>query len=313
MIKICRLLFTNRKGYNLLEEKYGAKKMMDYLEKQCGGSGMGFITTKDNHMYEMDKGLKLTNSAIAESMAMSSFDYFIYHTRVPSAGGVTDKNCHPYWNDSNTFAICMNGTESGFAALARGKNVTDTELIYHMINKRIIGVEDLTALSANYMGFKKDHMFVINNGSGFNGLEFYEEDGAIIIASSFPPGFKLKTKDMEIGLWVQDTPIQKKTYKVYTESGYESYGKPYRTTWSMENSLPKKTKGTDIITYPEDDDYKRLVGGEILTEAEYEAYLEEEEALKREREYFGDYSSDDYYDTPSNKKMLAYYERTLKD
>lgn len=197
---MCRVALLSKNGFKKLDKEYGVVDFFNFLERQCGGHGNGFALVKDSKILYAAKGLKLTNEEIYKFSKNKSWDYLIYHTRISSAGTVNDANCHPFWNKKKSLLLCMNGTEGGFAALGRKMNKTDTELIFDNINSKIIRTDDLLALSANYIGFEDGNVFVVNNNR-MNCLEFYEDSDSLILASSFPKDYKIKTKEMALTIW----------------------------------------------------------------------------------------------------------------
>jgi predicted glutamine amidotransferase len=206
----------NKKGYETLEESIGALKMLNHLEKECGGHGNGVVFIKDSKIVGFEKGLMLNNKKIAKMLKLIDFDYFIYHTRVASAGTVSNSNCHPYVNKAGDLVLCMNGTEAGLSSLGKYLDKTDTELIFDMINRKVIPLKALAAMSANYMGFKSGKVFVFNNS--YSPLKAHIEDDNLIIASSFPRGAKLKTVEMEKDSWFQGEAFPVATIKRYIRS-----------------------------------------------------------------------------------------------
>jgi predicted glutamine amidotransferase len=262
-MKMCRILLCNYEGFVKLEEIYGVEKMLYFLERNCGGHGNGYMVIKDKKIKNIDKGVKLTNHKIYSKVSGKPMDYFIYHTRVSSAGSVSNKNCHPFWNKKKSFALCMNGTERSMADIGRNLDKTDTEIIFDMVNRSIIPLKALGFLNANYMGFRNGKVFVVNNNR-FNCLEVYQDGNAFVIASTFPKDFPVDTKDMELTTWYEgeDIPIRE---PINFQSNFDNNSNFYY----YEAPIPKGWKG--VCTYkPETIDFtKEDIYKEVLKE-EYE-------------------------------------------
>ena len=221
---MCRIFMCNKKGLKVTEEKFGALAMLNLLEKSMGGAGNGFLLVKDSKILAYAKGLDLKNESILQAINTIDFDWFLYHTRVPSRGSKTDENCHPYVNDDGSFALMMNGTVPGVGDLAKDLDITDTEMTFRIIDNGLLDVTCIRHVSPNFMGFKDGKVFACNNGYS-TGLKFVEEDGAIIISSELPVAFTNK-QTMKDYFWWEGEKIEKKEYVSQRNlySGYSGYG-----------------------------------------------------------------------------------------
>lgn len=217
---MCRIFMCNKKGLNLIENTYGSLKLLDLLEKSMGGAGNGYLLIKDNKIIKSEKGLELKNSDIL-SKINTDFDWFLYHTRVPSRGSKTDANCHPYINEDSSFAIMMNGTVQGVGDLAKDIDITDTEMVFRIINKGLLDVTCIKNVTPNFIGFKDGKVFACNNGYS-DGLKFIDKDGAIVISSELP--FEIEDyKTLVNCFWWEGEKLEAR--KSYTEI-YKEYYKP---------------------------------------------------------------------------------------
>lgn len=214
---MCRLALLNKLGEEYIQREMGLLKYLDFLEKQCGGSGNGLVLVKNQNIIFYRKGLRYNNKEIAKVMQSVDYDYAIYHTRVASAGSVSDKNCHPFVNISRNDAMCMNGTERSFADIGKVIDKTDTELVFQMVQAGILPMRALTSLSANYLGVEGGLVYAVSNSS-YSPLNVIQEDGAIIIASSFPTN--MKYKEFENKLWYEGEPIPIIIRKAYVPPIY---------------------------------------------------------------------------------------------
>lgn len=222
---MCRIALINKEGLNYIEENFGVLKYLDSLEKSCGGHGNGFLLIRDGKIVFKAKGLAMTNESIVMYANKVEFDWLIYHTRVASAGSTKDENCHPYWNSTSTFALAMNGTVRDVGNLAKDLDITDTDLIYRMINKRIIDVEAVRHVGPNFIGFKDNKVWACNNGYSTGGLKYIDKDGVIAIASEFPNEFIKDYETMDEYFWWEGEELKKKVYSVSTTPyTYGNYG-----------------------------------------------------------------------------------------
>lgn len=243
---MCRLFLSNKKAVKMIDKRYGILKYLDSLEKSCGGHGNGFILVKDGKMIFALKGVELKNEKVIIALKKIKYDWIIYHTRVASAGSKKDANCHPYWNESNTFALAMNGTVRDVGNLAKDIDITDTDMIFRMINKKLIDVEAVKNVVPNFIGFKDSKVWACSNGYS-NGLKFIDKDGALAIASEFPTEFFKDYETMEDGFWWEGTEIKEKTYVHSTTAAY-SYnynGANYNWEEYYQKRFPSTAKETE--------------------------------------------------------------------
>ena len=223
---MCRLMAINKEGLKLVESTIGLLKLLDHLERDCGGHGNGFVLVKDGRIKTIKKGVKLTDKEIAYSIRNSDFDYAFYHTRVASVGARTDNNCHPYWQYGKKSFLMMNGTESAFKGIANQMEITDTEAIYKIMEEFDLEPSFLTNLSSRFMGFKNGKVFIVN--SSYSGLEFIRDKNAFVVASNFPKW--VKAEQMEIGLWTQGQTIRSKySSDSWVQRGSYTGGNKYKS------------------------------------------------------------------------------------
>jgi predicted RNA-binding Zn-ribbon protein involved in translation (DUF1610 family) len=232
---ICRLALFNKKGLDLIEEKFGIEKFLLRLEKECGGQGNGIALTKDNKLIYMHKAVKYSVVTISKQLKKYDWDWCIFHTRVASVGSITDENCHPY--KKGNIVLAMNGTESGFSGLAKALDTTDTNAILLSMSKFNLPVfKTLKPLSSNFLGFKNGVAFATSPNSSYKSYDIAKNDeGAIIIASSLPDEFT-KFVPTEIPfVWKEEEELKVKekpkfTVKTYSYRGYDSYDDYYYDT-----------------------------------------------------------------------------------
>ncbi|MGL4774503.1 MAG: hypothetical protein ACRC2K_13160 [Clostridium sp.] len=235
MINICRLALFNKKATGLIEEKYGLEKYLDVLEKACGGHGNGLVLTEKGVVTFFNKGMDLTNEEITRTILSKDFDYAIYHTRVASQGSKKDSNCHPYVTTDNKFALCMNGTERSFGEIGKLNDITDTEVIYRLFsNNYDIDIRSLTGLSSRFLGLKNGKVFACN--SSYGGLEYFDEDGALCIASQFPYGIGIKTNKLKNSFWLEGEELEKK--EEYTDSKIKIKNNVKADPWQKISTEP---------------------------------------------------------------------------
>lgn len=187
---MCRVSIFNKAGEAHIEDTYGMVKFLDRLEKECGGHGNGLALMKDGQIIYLNKGVKYTNEMIARKLARTDYDHAIYHTRIKSVGEVSSKNCHPY-RSGNT-VLAMNGTEQGFAGLARMLDITDSEAVLRAAIAFNKDVRDVSAdiCGATFVGFHKGMPWLVASASSWSGLQFVKTQDMYVFASTLPAEFK---------------------------------------------------------------------------------------------------------------------------
>jgi hypothetical protein len=81
----------------------------------------------------------------------------------------------------------MNGTERGFADVAKVLGMTDTESVLKIIDKfGLDHINTLCKLDSAYLGFKDGVPFAVANSNWGNTLKVINKENALVIASSFP-------------------------------------------------------------------------------------------------------------------------------
>lgn len=252
---MCRVLLADNKFIKTM----GFANMLTLLhrlEKECGGDGNGYVLLKNGELIGYDKGVKLTNEEIVTQLFMAEPDWFMYHTRIASAGSVSDTNCHPYVSKDKKFALEMNGTDTSFSDLANDYGCTDTYMIFKLFNsnRKSLSIDSLRNLTPKFIGFKEGKVFATNPDS-YSGLEFIQDDRGICIASSFPPEMKASKMEHEYA-WHEGEEIKKyipKAY-IYGDDKYSYYSNGAWFNYYGENNTEKinstasNTQTTDTST-----------------------------------------------------------------
>lgn len=230
---MCRVIMVSRADFRAYDKQYGILKLMDHLEKECGGHGNGYALIKGGKIIETRKGQKLTNEEIYGRISVLKWDYLVYHTRINSMGGRGDANCHPFVQDNDCLA--MNGTEHSLRTMSDAFGRTDTECIFK--NMVGLGLEQTTRalveFSSVFVGCAGGKPFVVKAGGT---LHRWNVGGKSFHASTFPAGVK-NVKDLPAGyIWEdgkENLQFIKKSYNGYGYGGYGygSYG--YGTTRSL--------------------------------------------------------------------------------
>lgn len=223
---MCRLFIANQKDYYLYDRSHGILKLMEHLEKQCGGHGNGFALVKDKQIIKYAKGQSLTNEEIYHTIkGVKNWDYVVYHTRIASIGDRSDSNCHPFIDSNN--AIAMNGTAYEFNDVAEVMEKTDTELIFKLVKDLAPTktTQALAVLGAIFVGFSKGKPYAVK---GRGDLACYTKGCGSFHASSFPKDVPHKTLDKGY-IWLNGTVIQKQ--KPVVVDDWRSWGssKSYHT------------------------------------------------------------------------------------
>lgn len=260
---MCRLLECN-KAYLEKTNKEELLAFLDVLEKSCGGHGNGIAFIDNGKVTFEFKSVTLTNKEIVDILynKMTPLpEWFLYHTRVASAGSIKDENCHPYVNEDGTFALMMNGTDRTFGALGEERDITDTQVIYEIFEGLNYPIRSLTNYSPRFMGVKDGRVFATNPSGSYQSLKFIEKDGAICIASEFPDGYE-GVKTMLGGFaWFEgdkfkeEIPKPKSFYSnIYdTDWWRKAYGQEvvqYSTYTGKGNSVVEAYEESESVDYP---------------------------------------------------------------
>jgi hypothetical protein len=219
----------NKEGEKLLESKCGIKSFLDHLEWAMGGHGNGISLLKNGKIVYLKKGVKYSNKEIVDKLQNTDYDWCVYHTRVASVGSISDSNCHPF-RFRNT-VLAMNGTESGYKALAERLNVTDSETVLLTAKKfKLPLIDTLTKLSSVFMGFDNGTPYVAVGGGYFKDLEVIYEGDAIVFASEFPDRVTSYTPVKFPFSWTPKDDITKTELReAYHYSIYDNLGNNYVT------------------------------------------------------------------------------------
>lgn len=251
---MCRLALFNGVAISEMGTD-NLKKFLDMLEESNGGHGNGFALIKGGEVIQIDKAKDLSNREIIQCLNVydkyedirieREDDWLLYHTRIASKGSIKDSNCHPYWNKDKSFVLAMNGTESAFGALGKSRDITDTEVLYEIIESGMYKLEDLTELSPRFIGFNNGGVFA-TNPSGYGGLEYrikeVDDSKSIIIASEFPDSFDDVKSLKKSFVWREgeelvEEPVKVVTYNKYGGGCYASYN--YNKVTNKDEKLNK--------------------------------------------------------------------------
>lgn len=176
---MCRLAMMNNEGIRHIEENYGLENFFNFLERMMGGHGNGICFIYNDGSYYIKKGVALTNAEIAEDVMLKikHLKWIIYHTRLASVSGISDKNCHPFHDNGRIMA--MNGTERNYTIA--NKNLTDTENILLTTKNITTGTREYHSV---FLGYENGKVFANKNGGS---LEYIPcKNGGKIFASAFP-------------------------------------------------------------------------------------------------------------------------------
>ena len=267
---MCRLFMCDKKFL----ETDGADKILaslDRLEKECGGDSNGFVTVKNGKVTQYKKGIHLTNVDIVldlledlETEKFKDIDWFIYHTRIASAGSICDKNAHPYYDPETQFVLAMNGTELTFSDLAEDFDCTDTEMIFNMINKCNYDISILRHLSPKFIGLQNGKVYATNPDTYYGGLQFIQDERGTCIASSFDVSYHAKKMKTSYS-WKEGEVIEKDTYSYGSYDKYRGTNKymnyvtdDYQWYYDYKNKQDKQDKvastALDLIKEEEEKD-----------------------------------------------------------
>lgn len=246
---MCRVIMVNRADFRAYDKQYGILKLMNHLEKECGGHGNGYALIKDGKIIETRKGQGLTNEEIYGRISVLKWDYLVYHTRINSMGGRGDANCHPFVQDNDCLA--MNGTEHSLRTMSDAFGRTDTECIFK--NMAGLGLEQTTRalveFGSVFVGCAGGKPFVVKAGGT---LHRWNGGDKSFHASTFPVGVK-NVKDLPVGyIWEdgkENLQFVKKTHSGYGGYGYGNYGYGYtRSLWDDYEYYGKSSKKSTTKT-----------------------------------------------------------------
>lgn len=219
---MCRLGMFDKRFMEVKGKEF-MLEFLNQLEKSCGGHGNGILFIDNGNVSLEFKALDFKNDTIVEMLYDNKNglpDWFLYHTRVASKGSIKDENCHPYINEDKSFALMMNGTVGDFGAFGKYMgDITDTEVIFKVLDKFDVNLEVLTELSPRFIGFKNGKVFA-TNPSGYGGLVYTDEDG-ICIASEEPQKESWK-RLKKYSVWYEGDELQEEPL-VVTQPLYTSY------------------------------------------------------------------------------------------
>ena len=187
---MCRLALFNKAGEKLIEEKYGFQRFLSDLELSNGGMGNGIAMIVNNKI-KIKKGLAFEIEDVAKILKNTNYTWAIFHTRIASAGEISDTNCHPF--KSGDLVLAMNGTEHWASKIAGSMgNITDTEVITRLTNKLKLDVKTLKNYNSVFVGFKGLIPFVVKSKFGDLEITYDKDTKGIIFASELPDVFKKK-------------------------------------------------------------------------------------------------------------------------
>lgn len=284
---MCRLIMFNKKGFDLIEERIGAKKLFDILEQANGGHGNGIAYMSANGAVEIIKGVKYDNELvyndIKELLNTSEMKWCIYHTRIASLGSVTDENCHPY--QSGNMVLAMNGTERGFSLIANSLGITDSEAVLRTMEKLEINYENvLPELSSNFLGFDGKQAFATSPNTDWKSYDCVNHDGAIIISSQLPKEFDdIVGRPDSKERWYWNETMELKLKKKPAPKAYV-YTNQKHTPWSEQTNTEKEKQNKwrqQLIDEEASRDGGTDYSGKILDDEEKNKMLE---IINREKE-----------------------------
>jgi hypothetical protein len=176
----------NKKGLETIEESYGLRKFLDFLERSMGGHGNGYALVKDGKAIDLRKGVYLKNSTIARTALKTDFDWFVYHTRLASCGSIKDANCHPFQNPFNGDILAANGTEYDLIEYNHqcGLTRTDTETLLLDFLRDENFLADCRVSHSTLIGIHKGKAFAIRNQGSLKRLQLGKD--SVVLASQFP-------------------------------------------------------------------------------------------------------------------------------
>lgn len=185
---MCRVAFWNR----AMMARFTPTILEEYLatlERLQGGDGNGVAIRTQHNEIVGRKGVNLTIHDAAQFLLdgyASGAKEFLFHTRLISAGGKCDANCHPFTTAHS--ALAHNGHDWHAARLAWG-NDSDTAFIARGMFTGLIKVPVLDEFSGTFMGWYRGRPFVVSNGSTPCQVLRHEASGAWLTASLIPKHF----------------------------------------------------------------------------------------------------------------------------
>jgi len=214
---MCRLVIARYQDLMKYDRRHDALSLFETLETALGGHGNGIaIVSRTGKVKCLHKGVEYTCAQAWDDVRYygKHDDTVIFHTRLRSAGPVSDEACHPYVYDG--LVIAMNGTIRDIAGLANSLGITDTDAIAQLISQHARCKDDVVkacnSLPAVFVGTFNGKPFVAH-GAGSPELHLWTDGW--LYASQFPAGVRAKK----------------------VAGTYGKIGKPYRSLFSYYDSM----------------------------------------------------------------------------
>jgi hypothetical protein len=236
--------------------KDGLVNLLLELELSLGGHGNGLALVHDaeGQNVTLTKGTSLETESCAEQLLTADYRFAVFHTRLASAGDISDRNCHPYHfytkrkKGRTDLLIAQNGTESPFSFGTFYGGKTDCEAIARIVLSLGLPIPKTFAhFGSVFVGTKNGRPFY---SSGRGDLRQYNHK-ELLVCSELPRSIS------------EDVPSNIVWY-----DGKTIYTKPQPTTTR-----------TYHYTYTPDDDYcaeAYLTPKPYLRETRSDPYIDEE-------------------------------------
>jgi len=262
---MCRLALVPSKSLGL------CKEFFDGLVKSNGGSGNG-LAYHDKEGLKIIKGVHLGVDNIISSVDPDDIvePYCMFHSRIPSKGGITDGNCHPF-DIGEDRALCHNGTWVSSTDWARQMVIADKMTIAEFkdysdsrIMSILVKLKGLDALELPDHGVwmvlgKKDSYVYYHSGdfeiANIGGVYWYASEFSQLYDEHYELDYDSIIKINAKGFKVIEGGYKKKTsmsrsysygYGNYLGSGCSDY-KKYLSVLQADDDKPVSYNVVDLI------------------------------------------------------------------
>jgi hypothetical protein len=286
------------------DKKYDLDRLLEHLEKECGGHGNGYATFSNGHLLDLKKGVKVTTGECAKHLLADDYEYAIFHTRIASCGEIADERTHPFTTGDITLA--MNGTLYDMTDIAKAIDKTDTEVLLSIIQSLPLdkAIKAMEATNSVFVGMFNGVPFAIKNAGSL--AEYAPKNASgIMFASSFPPYVK-DAVTLPDNFKIVDGARTKGTPKITASYWHGAY-KSYRATKSLY--------GYEYEYIDDGSEYDDDEGSYIKSELELLSEIEDKKTIiPSEKAYDGSSGSyEDGYTDGYDEGYEGGYERGYKE
>ena len=253
---MCRLFMANIEF--LMSSGIPLEKHLQTLEDRLGGDGNGVAAWSREKGFRIVKRTDLTCKRAAKLIhlwASEGYEWFFFHTRLATSGGVCDEMCHPFFDSNSKTLMAHNGVVSNLTGFwLEDVPVSDTRFLFHLATNYSGNYHrTLYDTSGAFIGIRDNLPYVIKASTSADLVAVLSErDQGMCFTSQWylPEPAHYQVWDVRMGMWTDgEIETMRKMLSGRHVKGYWDDFTNYLTPEEYDALTVDEKQGYYLISY----------------------------------------------------------------